>query len=132
MARHVIFALDACDSGLTLGGLGSPEALDQRVRRFQALSLIRRDTENVARNLLVAGTGDQQALWQNGGLFTKALVDGLKGEADLNNDGVIQFEELGVYVRNRVTAQAAQMQVRQDPEFRVLDQYGTGRIMFVK
>jgi hypothetical protein len=102
------------------------------VRRFQALSLIRRDTENAARNLLVAGTGDQQALWQTGGLFTKALIEGLKGEADLNNDGVIQFEELGVYVRNRVTAQATQMQVRQDPEFRVLDQYGSGRILFVK
>jgi predicted acylesterase/phospholipase RssA len=132
LARHVLFALDACDSGLTLGGLGSPEAVDQRVRRFQALSLIRRDTENVARNLLVAGTGDQQALWQNGGLFTRALIEGLKGEADLNNDGVIQFEELGVYVRNRVTAQAAQTQVQQDPEFRVLDQYGSGRVLFIK
>jgi uncharacterized caspase-like protein len=132
VARHVLFALDACDSGLTLGGLGSSEAVDQRVRRFQALSLIRRDTENAARNLLVAGTGDQQALWQNGGLFTRALIEGLKGGADLNNDGVIQFEELGVYVRNRVTAQAAQTQVRQDPEFRVLDQYGSGRILFVK
>ena len=62
----------------------------------------------------------------------RALTDGLKGEADLNSDGVIQFEELGVYIRNRVTAQAAQGQVRQDPEFRVLDQYGSGRVLFVK
>jgi predicted acylesterase/phospholipase RssA len=131
-AKHVLFALDACDSGLTLKTLGNTEALDQRLRRFQALSLIRRDTEQVARNILVAGTGDQRALWQNGGVFTKALIDGLSGEADLNQDGIIQFEELGVYIRDRVTAQAAQAAVRQDPEFRILDQYGSGRIVFVK
>jgi hypothetical protein len=131
-AKHVLFILDACDSGLTLRGLGSAEAVDQQMRRFQALSAIRRDTEQPARNILVAGTGEQQALWQNGGVFTRAIIDGLNGEADLNQDGIIQFEELGVFVRNRVTAQAAQAAVRQDPDFRVLDQYGSGRVVFVK
>jgi hypothetical protein len=131
-AKHVVFVLDACDSGLTLRGLGNSEALDQQMRRFQALSVIRRDTEQPARNILVAGTGDQQALWQNGGVFTRALIDGLNGAADYNQDGIIQFEELGFYVRNRVTAQAAQAAVRQDPDFRVLDQYGSGRVLFVK
>jgi hypothetical protein len=42
-----------------------------------------------ARNLLLnlAGTGDQSALWVNGGIFTKVLVAGLVGNADFNYDG---------------------------------------------
>jgi predicted acylesterase/phospholipase RssA len=132
LANHVLFALDACDSGLTVKSLGDSQGTEQQVRRFHSLSVVRRDTEHVARNVLVAGTGDQRALWQNGGIFTKALLDGLNGEADLNQDGLIEFEELGLYIRDRVTAQAAMTGVRQDPDFRVLNQYGDGRVVFVK
>lgn len=129
--RHVLFALDACHSGLSTR-LGESQLQEEaRLRAFQRLAIIRRDTEGKARNLLVAGTGDQRALYKNGGIFTTALVAGLKGDADLNGDGVIQFEELLFSVRNRVSSEAATTGVRQDPDGRILDLYGTGRMLFV-
>ncbi|HVK10735.1 MAG TPA: hypothetical protein VM597_18350, partial [Gemmataceae bacterium] len=37
------------------------------------------------------------------GVFTKALVEGLSGQADYNKDGVILFAELDRYTRFRVS-----------------------------
>jgi len=45
--------------------------------------LIRRDNRERGAESAGGGTGDQQALWQNGGLFTRALVEGLKGGSRL-------------------------------------------------
>ena len=36
------------------------------------------------------------------GLFTKALVEGISGAADYNKDGVIYFNELDLFVSERV------------------------------
>src|SRR6266478_2801670 len=131
--HHALFTLDACDAGLSTKTLGGAELEKEeaRLRAFQRLTTIRRDTESKARNLLVAGTGDQQALYKNGGIFTRALAKGLEGDADANKDGVIQFEELLFYVRNRVTAEASITGVRQDPDGRVLNLYGPGRVLFL-
>jgi len=130
VARHVLFALDSCFSGLAHLGdssMTSPEEL-----HLQQLIRIRADTEPIARNMLVAGTGDQSATWENGGLFTNALIDGLNGRADLNNDGLIQFDELARYVRDRVTIEAGTAGFEQTPDSYVLSQFGTGRVLFIK
>jgi hypothetical protein len=73
---------------------------------FRTLSVIQNDTEPPARNILLAGTGNQEVIWDKGGIFTKALISGLKGRADFNNDNIIQFEELSNYVRNEVAYEA--------------------------
>jgi uncharacterized caspase-like protein len=36
------------------------------------------------------------------GYFTLAIVEGLSGKADYNHDGVVQFDELDLYVTDRV------------------------------
>lgn len=129
--HHVLFALDACHAGLTAKHLGDTNAEKAQFLRFSTLAAIRRDTEPRARNLLVAGTGDQLALYKNGGLFTRALVESLGGGGDLNKDGVIQMEELAFSVRNWVTEHAGREMERQDPDYKILDTYGAGRFMFL-
>ena len=79
-----MFAIDACHAGLAAPrGLGG--GLDEAyVKRFHTLSVIRAAVESKARNMIVAGTGDQRALYDNGGIFTSALIQGLSGAADSN------------------------------------------------
>ena len=100
-------------------------------RQFQQLSIIRNDTVPKARNFLVAGTEDHPALWDNGGVFTQALVDGLNGKADLNNDRLIQFWELSTYVSDEVARRASEKNVRQEVQPYILDALGTGKIIFL-
>lgn len=129
--RQVLFALDACHAGLAIHlDDGSPQE-QARLQKFQKLAVVRRDTDAKARNLLVAGTNEQRALYRGGGLFTKALIEGLEGKADLNHDGVVQFDELAFWIRNRVTTQAAAEGVIQDPNEQVLDRFGPGRMLFI-
>jgi hypothetical protein len=85
----------------------------------------------VARNFLVAGTGNQPALWENGGFFTQALIEGLRGKADLNGDRIIQFAELATFVSNQVARKAAEKGVRQQVEPYILDTFGTGKMVFL-
>ena len=43
----------------------------------------------------------------NGGVFTQARIAGLAGNADFNGDGIIEFAELAIYVRQQVGDKAA-------------------------
>jgi len=132
MTTHqVLFALDACASGLAVyKTLGPPSATAPK--EFQQLSIIRNDVEPKARNFLVAGTADQPALWDNGGVFTQALIAGLDGKADLNNDRLIQLTELYTYVSDEVARRAAEKNVRQQVEEFNLDAVGTGKVVFIE
>jgi len=129
LAHHVLFTLDACAAGLAvyrpLGSVGQ-----QLIQKTDALSIIRNDTEARARNFLVAGTADQPALWENGGVFTKALISGLKGAADLNGDRLIQFFELATYVSNEVAKYTSHENVRQQVQPYLLDWLGAGKVIF--
>lgn len=130
VARHVLFSLDACAAGLAvykkLGG--KDESVDPS---RDELSIIRNDTESKARNFLVAGTGDQPALWDKGGIFTQALIAGLSGKADQTGRRLIQFRSLANYVSNEVARRAADKNVRQQVEDYSLTQIGNGRILFL-
>ena len=44
------------------------------------------------------------------GYFTLALVEGLSGKADYNHDGVVQLNELDLYVTDRVKELSKGMQ----------------------
>jgi uncharacterized caspase-like protein len=130
-AKHLLIALDACDSGLALQKLGNePNPAD--LRRFRALSIIRNDTKQTARNVLLAGTGDQPAVYDNGGIFTQALIRGLSGEADLNHDGLIEASELGVYVQDEVAVSASKKGAEQKAGFYKLTSYGMGEMVFLR
>lgn len=124
---HALFLLDVCHAGLAVVGTLTDQeisdtAIDPKILKFKRLSAIRDDAEERSRNILVAGTANQEALWLNGGIFTKALITTLKGEneADANNDGVLQFHEYANKVRGDVSLYAATKGHRQKPSFKVL------------
>jgi peptidoglycan/xylan/chitin deacetylase (PgdA/CDA1 family)/tetratricopeptide (TPR) repeat protein len=97
-AKHVLFIMDSCYSGLALtrggGMLPSQNYLSEISRRE-------------ARQMFTAGGADQQVA-DNGpnghSVFTWTLLQGLDGRADLNGDGVITATELAAYVAPAVSA----------------------------
>jgi uncharacterized caspase-like protein len=128
-AKHVLYALDVCQAGLAIYRHLGDE--DKKAADFARLSVIRSNVEAKARNILVAGTEDEDAVWSNGGIFTQALIRGLEGSAARSDTGLITFDDLKAYVRNQVIAKAAQTGVRQDPTGAILDEYGNGEMIFV-
>ena len=102
-AKHVLFVMDACYSGLGLtrgGGSGN---------------FLRDNAKRLGRQMLTAGGADQ--LVADGGpnghsVFTWTLLQGLAGKGDLNGDGIITATELAAYVAPAVSAVS-----RQTPAF---------------
>lgn len=96
-ARHVLFLMDACYSGLGLAR-GASGFLQQNARRL-------------GRQMLTAGGADQMVA-DNGpaghSIFTWTLLQGLEGRADLNNDGFITATELAAYVSPTVASVSSQ------------------------
>jgi len=129
-SHHMLVAIDSCYSGLATYTLG--DKIDEsRIKQFRRLSLIRSDLQRKARNFLFAGTGEQKALWENGGIFTNALIEGILGKGDTNKDNLIQFDELSLYVHNKVVAKASETGIDQKPAHFSLTRYGSGKVLFV-
>nr|WP_229202103.1 polysaccharide deacetylase family protein [Pseudoduganella aquatica] len=98
-AKHVLFVMDACYSGLGLTRGGSSS------------SFLRDNAKRIGRQMLTAGGGDQ--LVADGGpnghsVFTWTLLQGLGGKADLNGDGLITATELAAYVAPAVAGVSSQ------------------------
>ncbi len=130
IAKHVFVALDACSSGLAIPGM---KALgDSPISSLGTLAQIREATDKPARNLLVAGTNRERAfISSDGGLFTGALIRGLKGEADLLKNGIVQFDSLAVYVKAEVIKDAQRIRKRQKPAAYKDDLIGQGEVLFI-
>ena len=94
-AKHALFVMDACYSGLGLtrgGGAGN---------------FLRDNAKRIGRQMLTAGGVDQ--LVSDGGpnghsVFTWTLLQGLQGKGDLNGDGLITATELAAYVAPAVSS----------------------------
>ncbi|MEJ2065726.1 MAG: polysaccharide deacetylase family protein [Reinekea sp.] len=105
-AKHVYFVMDSCYSGIALtrgaGGLiGDSKYLSEISNRR-------------ARQILTAGGADQEV--SDGGpqghsIFTWSLLQGLKGEADLDGNQIITATELGAYVAPKVANSSDQTPV---------------------
>lgn len=98
-ARHVLFVMDACYSGMGLvrGGAGN--------------AFLRENAKRIGRQMLTAGGADQ--LVADGGpnghsVFTWVLLQGLEGKSDLNNDGLITATELAAYIAPAVSSVSQQ------------------------
>lgn len=116
-AKHVMFVMDACYSGLglTRGGGSSSSFLRENARRS-------------ARQMLTAGGADQQVAdsGPNGhSVFTWVLLQALAGKGDLNGDGLITGTELAAYVAPAVSAVS-----RQTPAFGSLPGSQGGEFVF--
>lgn len=105
-AKHVLFIMDSCYSGLALTRGGArPDG------GVYARELARRG----ARQMFTAGGADEQVA-DNGpnghSIFTWTLLQGLEGKADLNGDGIITASELAAHVAPVVSTLS-----RQTPAF---------------
>jgi len=98
-AKHVLFVMDSCYSGLGLTrGASSPNFLKENAKR-------------IGRQMLTAGGADQMV--SDGGpgghsIFTWTLLQGLGGKGDLNGDGFITSTELAAYLSPAVSSVSSQ------------------------
>jgi len=97
-AKHLLFVMDSCYSGLALTRGGGTLGLGNYL-----LEISRR----TARQMFTAGGMDQQVA-DNGpnghSVFTWTFLQALDGRADLNGDGVVTGSELAAYVTPAVSA----------------------------
>ena len=129
-ANHMIVAIDSCSAGLAIPGavtLGG----DAKPRDFATLAQIKEAVEHRARDIIVAGTGAEPAVANAGGIFTQELIDGLSGKADLLKDGLVQFDELSLYVKRNVTARARALGAEQVPSAFKARGFGRGEVIFL-
>lgn len=101
-AKHALFVIDACYSGLGLTRGGSAAA-DSNFARTNA--------RRIGRQMMTAGGADQQVADDGPGghsVFTWTLLQALSGKADLNGDGLITATELAAYVAPAVSSIAHQ------------------------
>ncbi len=118
-AKHVFFVMDSCYSGL---------ALTRGAGVARSENYLREISRRASRQMLTAGGADQQVA-DNGpnghSVFTWALLQGLEGQADLNNEGFITASELAAYVGPAVSAIG-----RQTPAFGSLSGSEGGEFIF--
>lgn len=98
-AKHALFVMDACYSGLGLTRGGANGAF------------LRDNARRLGRQMLTAGGTDQ--LVSDGGpnghsVFTWTLLQALGGKGDLNGDGLITGTELAAYIAPAVSSVSQQ------------------------
>jgi len=117
-AKHILYAMDSCYSGLGLNRSGgvSPKISDY-LRKISSM--------RVVQIITAGGKGEQVQEKGNHGLFTTYFLDALEGEADFNKDNVVTGTELGAYLRPTVSNASGQAQT---PLFGRLE--GEGEFLF--
>ena len=95
-AKHVLYIMDACYSGL---GLARSGGLDPGIGGY-----LRKVASMRTVQMITAGGQQEQVVEKEGhGLFTRFFLRAIEGEADINNDGVVTGTELGAYLRPQVS-----------------------------
>ncbi|MCV2419635.1 polysaccharide deacetylase family protein [Paucibacter sp. DJ2R-2] len=118
-AKHALFIIDACYSGLGLTRAGAAGG---------SANFIRDNARRMGRQMMTAGGADQQVADDGPGghsVFTWTLLQALTGKADLNGDGLITGTELAAYVAPAVASIA-----RQTPAFGSLPGSEGGEFVF--
>ena len=116
-AKHVLYALDSCFSGL---------GLVRAAPRMRPQNYYQKMTSLRAVQIATAGREGEKALEQDGrGVFTLFLLRALQGEADADRDGFVTGSELGAYLPARVSDFT---QGRQTPRYGTL--LGSGDVAF--
>jgi formylglycine-generating enzyme required for sulfatase activity len=100
-AIHALFIFDCCFSGSVLFAMD--RAQDKRAISWKM--------KKPVRQFITAGESDASV--PDRSLFGDVLIDGLKGEADLFQDGYITGTELGEYLQSKVAIITNERQVPQ-------------------
>lgn len=116
-AKHILFLVDACYSGLAIEGRRAVRML-KSIETFAKLPV---------RQIITAGLKGEQAMEDpklKHGAFTYSLIGGLDtGAADMNRDSVVTGMELATYLRDAVPRLSPQT-----PLYDVFD--GEGEFLF--
>ncbi|WP_454912796.1 hypothetical protein [Variovorax gossypii] len=112
-ARHTLFVFDSCYSGSIFVTKGN--------ELFRAVALEELQTPVV--QFLSSGNAKQRSPSESA--FTPAFVSAVKGAADLNGDGIVQANELGLFVAKEVPKISPQT-----PQFGSLSETG-GQVIFL-
>jgi len=96
---HVLFFFDTCHAGSA--------AVGGATRGNQTYEPFIDEMRDASNGVLVLASSEGRELSQEddaskNGVFTRAVVEGLSGKADANGDGVVTFQELSLYVADRV------------------------------
>ncbi len=114
-ADRIVAFLDACYSG----SAGGRTFVTKSTRAGSVDDLfLERLTRSKGRVILTASRPTEVSLELSDlghGLFTYFLVEGLKGAADLNRDGVITLQELYEYLEDQVTRKSRSVGGNQHP-----------------
>jgi len=122
-AKHVLYVLDACFSGLAIKEGVEP----QRVTKFLRYEELSKYTNAYTRAILAAGQAGEPALDKNGGIFTKAFMEALQGKA-ADEFGILTVQDVYYYVKKRVGEQADLLLYHQTPR---LQERGDGEFVFL-
>ncbi|MEE8433802.1 MAG: caspase family protein, partial [bacterium] len=100
LPSKVLLFTDTCKAGAVTG---KRRAVGSLVNITEALRELNAADNGVV--IMAASTGNELSQerpeWGHGA-FTKALLEGFDGKADVNRDGVIDMKEIDLYVTNRV------------------------------
>ncbi|MEK7372626.1 MAG: hypothetical protein AAB265_14350, partial [candidate division NC10 bacterium] len=114
-AERVLVFLDTCYSGAAGGRTFAS-------RRTRAVTLdeafLDRLTRSKGRAIVTASRPGEVALELpelGHGIFTYYLIEGLKGAADLNRDGIVSLQELYEYLEREVTRKSRAVGGNQHP-----------------
>ncbi len=95
-AKHILAIFDSCYSG-GIGIKGSPG------RERDNWNIIWKLSKEPGRHAITAGRDNEIAVEKEGlGVFTRYLIEGLRGAADTDQNKVITLSELHTYVQNSV------------------------------
>lgn len=101
------------------GAAGGRTFISQRTRSGQVDDLfLERLTRSKGRAIVTASRSNEVSIELNDlghGVFTYYLVQGLKGAADLNRDGLVTLQELYEYVEQEVSRKARSVGGNQHP-----------------
>ncbi|HJU04237.1 MAG TPA: caspase family protein [Nitrospiraceae bacterium] len=114
MSKHVFFLFDA---GLTGWDVTPPQQLSLEGR----ISPEAETEKRAVQILTAAGKGESVARRDGADTFVQAVISGLGGAADLDNNGWVMASELGGYVAQQVEQQT---EGAQHPQFARLDGEG--------
>ena len=108
-AKHLLYLVDACYGGIAAV---SSRGLDTKTPNY-----LEKITKDKARQIITAGGRGEEVIekseWGHSA-FTLNLIRGLKdGRADINSNGFITANELGLFLRDKVTLDSENQQTPQ-------------------
>jgi hypothetical protein len=120
-AKHILYVVDACYSGLGLHNTRSlPIAKSIPSDYYE---YVKKLTQKRTVQMITAGGQDETVVEENGsGLFTRYFLEALDGSVEhLADDGFVTAGELGVYLQKAVSVSSHN---RQTPQYGFLESGG--------